>query len=240
MSRRLHVPRERIEGGRARIGADDRHYLADVLRLEPGAPLEVFDGEGGTYDARLSCDGSALELGERREAPPPAAHVALAFALARGEKGDLVVQKATELGAGLLVPFEAERSVVRLDPKRAEERARRWRKIAAEAARQCGRSEVPDVRVPATLAGALAAAGPGWRTVVFHEAGGGPLAAALDPEAPGHLVVTGPEGGLSARELEVCRAAGARVATIGPRVLRAETAAITAVALLQHRLGDLG
>ncbi|HET7753988.1 MAG TPA: 16S rRNA (uracil(1498)-N(3))-methyltransferase [Anaeromyxobacteraceae bacterium] len=238
MSRRLHVPRERIEAGRARLGDDDLHYLRDVLRLEPGAALEVFDGEGGAYDARLSAAGE-LELGPRREAPRPAARIALAFALARGEKGDLVVQKATELGAAALHPFEAERSVVRLDPQRGEERARRWRKIAAEAARQCGRSEVPEVSAPATLTAALSAAPAGWRKVVFHETGGVPLASALDPAAPGHLVVTGPEGGLSARELAECSAAGAHVATMGPRVLRAETAAIAAVALLQHRLGDL-
>jgi 16S rRNA (uracil1498-N3)-methyltransferase len=129
---------------------------------------------------------------------------------------------------------------VRLDPKRGEERARRWRKIAGEAARQCGRSEVPEVHAPASLADALAAVPASWRRVVFHEVGGEPLERVLDPAAPGHLAVTGPEGGLSARELELCSAAGARVATIGPRVLRAETAAMTAVALLQHRLGDLG
>jgi 16S rRNA (uracil1498-N3)-methyltransferase len=240
VSRRLHVPRERIDAGRARLAAADVHYLRDVLRLEPGASLEVFDGEGGAYDARLCASGDLLELGERRDAPPPAARIALAFALARGEKGDLVVQKATELGVALLVPFEAERSVVRLDGRRGEERARRWQRIAAEAARQCGRSEVPEVRVPATLATALASVPAGWRKVVFHEAGGEALAGVLDAAAQGHVVVTGPEGGLTAAEVDVCRAAGARVATIGPRVLRAETAAIAAVALLQHRLGDLG
>jgi 16S rRNA (uracil1498-N3)-methyltransferase len=240
VSRRLHVPAERIDAGRARLLAEDQHYLRDVLRLEPGAALEVFDGEGGAYDARVAPGGAELELGPRREVPPPAARIALAFALARGEKGDLVVQKATELGVALLLPFEAERSVVRLEPRRGEERARRWRKIAAEAARQCGRSEVPDLHVPSTLDEALAAVPRDWRTIVFHEVGGGALSAALEPAAPGHLVVTGPEGGLSAREVGTCSAAGARIATIGPRVLRAETAAITAVALLQHRLGDLG
>jgi 16S rRNA (uracil1498-N3)-methyltransferase len=233
------VPRGRIEGGRARLEAADWHYLRHVLRLAPGAPLEVFDGEGGLHDAVLPAAGDALELGPRREAPPPLAVVWLAFAPPRGDRADLVVQKATELGAARLLPFQGERSVVRLDPGRGAGRARRWRRIAAEAARQCGRADVPEVDEPAALSLALAAAPAGFRLLAFHEGGGEPLAQALDARAAGHLAVVGPEGGLAPGELEACAAAGARIATLGPRVLRAETAALAAVALLQHRLGDL-
>ena len=238
--RRIHVPRARIEGDRARLGPAEWHYLRDVLRLAAGAPLEVFDGEGGVHDAVIPAQGGALVLGPRREAPAPGATVWLAFAPPRGDRADLVVQKATELGVSRLVPFEAERSVVRLDEQRGAARAGRWRRIAAEAARQCGRADVPEVSAPGRLSAALAAAPASYRIVAFHEGGGEPLAGALDPAAPGHLAVVGPEGGFTGAEVEVCLAAGARLATLGPRILRAETAALAAAALLQHRLGDLG
>ena len=162
--RRLFVPRPRLSGDRAALEANEVHYLRDVLRLAPGALIEVFDGEGGTREGRLAAadDGRLLlELGTRRDAPAPAARVHLAFALARGDRPDLVVQKATEVGAARLLPFEAERSVVHLDRERGAERARRWQRIAAEAARQCGRADVPEVASPAPLAQVLAEAPPG-------------------------------------------------------------------------------
>lgn len=235
--RRLHVPPDRIEGAVARPDAASLHYMADVLRLPPGAPLEVFDGAGSAWDASFT--GSELRLGERRPAPRPGATVWLAFALARGEKGDWIVQKGTELGVSRLVPWQAERSVVRLDPDRAAERARRWRRIAEEAARQCGRAEVPEVALPGTLAAALDAPG-GFVRIAFHAGAGAPLASLVRPGTPGTLAVVGPEGGLTEREVEACVAAGCGLATLGPRVLRAETAAVVAAALLQHLAGDLG
>jgi 16S rRNA (uracil1498-N3)-methyltransferase len=234
--RRLHVPPERIDGDLARPDAPSLHYLSDVLRLEPGAPVEVFDGSGSSWDAVFT--GSALRLGERRPAPPPGATVWLAFALARGEKGDWIVQKGTELGVSRLVPWQAERSVVRLEPDRAADRARRWRRIAEEAARQCGRADVPEVEVPGTLESALRAPA-GFVRVAFHAGTGATLGSLVGAGAPGYLAVVGPEGGLTEREVETCVAAGCGLASLGPRVLRAETAAVTAAALLQHLAGDL-
>ena len=236
--RRVFVPRDRIADGRARLDPPDLHHLRAVLRLGTGAAVEVFDGEGGVHDGRL--EGDALVVGPRREVPPPAARIHLAFALARGERCDLVVQKATELGVGRLLPFAAARAVVRLDAARGGERARRWQRIAAEAARQCGRADVPVVAPPAPLAAVLAAAPEGFRRVLFYEGGGEPLAAVVDRGADGHLLLVGPEGGFTPEEVEACLAAGARLATLGPRILRFETAAITAAALVQHLAGDLG
>ena len=126
--RRLHVPPDRIEGTVARPDPASLHYVADVLRLPPGAALEVFDGAGSAWDAIFT--GSEFSLGARRPMPLPGATVWLAFALSRGEKGDWIVQKATELGVSRLAPWQAERSVVRLEPDRAAERARRWRRLA--------------------------------------------------------------------------------------------------------------
>jgi 16S rRNA (uracil1498-N3)-methyltransferase len=239
VSRRLHVPRARLQGDRASLLPEDVHYLRDVLRLAPGDAVELFDGEGGAHDARVAPGFDALVVGARRAVPAPAARVELAFALAKGEKNELVVQKAVELGVARLLPFAAARSVVKLDRERGEERARRWRRIAEEAARQCGRADVPEVLAPAPLQAVLAQATPGARLLAF-DAAGAPLAEALDPAAPSHLAITGPEGGLAPDELAACAAAGARLARLGPRILRAETAAVAVAALLQHRLGDLG
>jgi len=237
-ARRLHLPPARIAGGRGLLGEEARHYLRDVLRLPAGAALEVFDGEGGAYAAELLPGFEAVALGPRREDPPAPAAIWLLLALARGEKLDLAVQKATELGAVRIAPFSAERSVVRLEPAKGEERARRWRRIAEEAARQCGRSDVPEVAAPATLEDALGSLPPGFGALVFHP-GGAPLSELPAAPGRGHAAVIGPEGGLTDAELLACERAGARRASLGPRVLRAETAAIVAVALLQARFGDL-
>jgi len=236
--RRLHVPPDRIEWPSALLDTAGRHYLHDVLRLEPGAAVEVFDGHGALYDGRIEAGFERLALGPRREAPPGGAPILLAFALAKGEKVDLVVQKATELGVARIVPWAAERSVVRLEGERAEERAGRWRRIAEEAARQCGRADVPEVSVPVTLAQLVADLPPGFQAIVFH-GGEGSVPVARLPDAAGVVAVVGPEGGLTAAELGTLARAGAARASLGPRTLRAETAAIAAVALLQARYGDI-
>lgn len=238
--RRLFVPPDRIGAGQAVLSSGDAHYLRVVLRLAPGAEIEVFDGQGGVYPARLGAEGAPITLGERREAPSPPTKIHLAFALARGERCDLVVQKSTELGVARLTPFEAARGMVRLDPSRAAGRAQRWRRIAEEAARQCGRADVPSVDLPATLDDILTGSPAGFSKTLLFEGCGEPFADVVDRRAPGHLFVVGPEGGFADQEVELCLRAGARLATLGPRILRFETAAIVAVALAQHLAGDLG
>jgi len=239
MGRRVHLPPERIGADRADLTAAARHYLRDVLRLAPGDEVELFDGRGTAWTARIGPGFEALALSGRRETASGGPAIHLLFALAKGEKVDWVVQKATELGAARLVPFAAERSVVRLEPDKGAERAERWRRIAGEAARQCGRADVPEVATPVSLGAALAAVPPGFRLLVLHGEGGAPLPALSLEGAPGVAAVVGPEGGLTAAELEACLAAGAARAALGPRTLRAETAAIAVVALLQAAVGDL-
>ena len=236
--RRILLPPERVEAGRGLLDAAARHYLRDVLRLSPQDEVEVFDGRGGRYGGRILPGFEAVALGPREEAPRAGAEVSLLFALSRGDKNDLVVQKATELGAACIAPFAAERSVVRLDAAKGEERARRWRRIAGEASRQCGRVDVPAVRAPATLEEALAALVPGTRIFAFHP-GGASVASLGATAAPTLAAVVGPEGGLGEGELAACERAGAARASLGPRTLRAETAAIVALALLQAHFGDL-
>ncbi len=237
-ARRVLLRSERIDAGRARLDEGARHYLREVLRLAPGAAVEVFDGLGGRYAGEIDATFDAVLLGPREEAPRAPVELALLFALAKGEKNDLVVQKATELGAARLLPFAAVRSVVRLAPAKSEERAARWLRIAEEAARQCGRADVPEVRVPTGLEAALAALAPGTRKFAFHP-DGKPMQAFAPDGAVTIAAVVGPEGGLSDTEIEACDRAGASRASLGPRILRAETAAIVALALLQARFGDL-
>lgn len=236
--RRILLPAERIEADRGLLDAAARHYLRDVLRLSPGDAVEVFDGRGGRFGGRILAGFDAISLGPREEAPRSPAEVTLLFALAKGEKNDLVVEKATELGAACVAPFAAERSVVRLDASKGEERARRWRRVAEAAARQCGRDDVPAIRAPAPLDEALAALAPGTRTFAFHP-GGAPIGSLCAAPVPALAAVVGPEGGLGEREIAACERAGALRASLGPRTLRAETAAIVALALLQARFGDL-
>jgi 16S rRNA (uracil1498-N3)-methyltransferase len=237
--RRVHLPPDRIGDGSARLTPEARHYLRDVLRLAPGDAVEVFDGAGRTWPARIGVAFEALALGPARESPRAPLPVWLLFALAKADKADLVAQKATELGVARLVPFTAARSVVRLDGARAGARADRWRRIAAEAARQSGRADVPEVDGPVALEAALDAIPPGFGRAVLHGQGGAPLSA-LSPSPAGWAAVVGPEGGLTDVELRACEDAGLVRVTIGPRTLRAETAAIVAAALLQARFGDLG
>jgi 16S rRNA (uracil1498-N3)-methyltransferase len=236
VKRRLFLPAERIAEGRASLTPEAIHYLRDVLRLGTGAEIELFDGGGGAYPARVEEGFAGLALGPRREVRPQL-ELWLLVALAKGDKMDLVVQKATELGVTQVCPLAAERSIVRLEPGRGAARAGRWRRIAAEAARQCGRADVPEVAEPASLAVALAKVPGEFARFVFHP-GGEPLGPG--PEQVGVAAVVGPEGGLSPAEMEICETAGARRISLGPRVLRAETAAVVATALLQARYGDLG
>jgi len=220
--------------------AQSRH-VESVLRLAPGAPLEVFDGLGARWPARIEQPG-VLRLGARLEAERRAADVWLAQALAKGDKMDLVVRKATELGAARILPLATERSVVRLAGPRGEERAARLRRIAQEAARQCGRSDVPEVDGPVTLAvlGELLRAEPERRGLL------------LDPEerelrlgqaargATRLLLAVGPEGGFTAEERARASAAGFAAVGLGRLVLRTETAGLAALSVVQHVHGELG
>jgi 16S rRNA (uracil1498-N3)-methyltransferase len=166
----------------------------------------------------------------------------LAQALAKGEKLDLVVQKATELGVARIVPLAAERSVVRLDDDRAERRAGRLRRIAQEAARQCGRSDVPPVDAPRTLSGlgALLQADPGRRGLLLDPEERTMRLAQAARGASHLLIAVGPEGGFSPAERAQAVAAGFVPVALGRLVLRTETAGIAALAIVQHLAGELG
>lgn len=228
---RLFVAPEKLVGERLVLDADARKYLTKVLRLAAGDEVVIFDGRGTEIEARL-VNGGELSLGRRRAVALPAVAITLLQAVAKGDRMDLVVQKTTELGVTRIVPVLAARSVAR------PERAARWQTIAREAARQSGRADVPEVAVPVPLETALATSAE-VRFVLFE----GERARSLRRELPGtaHSValLVGPEGGFTPAEVESAEKHGFRPVGLGPRILRTETAAIVAVALVQAGLGGL-
>ena len=199
-------------------------HLTRVLRLRPRAALTLFNGRGGEYAASIE-----------RESPFP---LTLAQGVSRGERMDLVVQKATELGVVRLVPLLTERSIVRLDEEQSDRKSSHWRAIAIAACEQCGRNRLPEVALPMQLREFLhQPAGDGVRLLLS------PSATRRVEDVPrpagGATVLIGPEGGLADEEQQLAEGAGYTAVNLGPRVLRTETAAIAALTLLQRQFGDL-
>ncbi len=236
---RIFLPAAEVHDGRLSIKGEKARYLSAVLRCRPGDDLTIYDDDGNAYSSKISAVGSRevkVELIERidRNTDSPL-HITLLQGLLKGEKMDFVVQKATELGVQEIVPVVTERSQLRETRK-----VPRWARIAEEASRQSGRNSVPLIH-QTTDFGALLPALPA-SGIIFWEQGGHNLAAALKQcKAGGGIsLFTGPEGGFSEKEIASASEKGFLVATLGRRILRAETAAITAVAITQFFLGDLG
>lgn len=225
-----------------RLSRGATEHVLRVLRMRAGEALTLFDGRGGEYPAQLLRTEKAsavVAVGEHhaieRESP---LSITLLQSLARGEKMDWIVQKATELGVAAIVPVASERSEVRLDGERAGRRLAHWRGVAIAACEQSGRARLPEVAAPCALAQALQALpASGCRLALDPEAEA--TVATLQPAARLPVVVgIGPEGGWSPGDLARLRGAGFTGLRLGPRVLRTETAGIAAIAALQARLGD--
>jgi len=238
---RLYVPREEIREV-IPLKSRDLRYLIRVLRLGEGDELEVFDGEGGRYRARILQEdrGWFLQVLEELEPEPlPKLRIVLGQGILKGEKMKWVIQKATELGVSEIVPLETSRSIPVYEEEELGLKLRRWQRIAEEAARQSNRSTVPLVQRPMSLQ-RFSDRCEGFR-VAFWEGATIPL---REVRTPGDVqevdVVIGPEGGFSEGEAAYLEGEGFVLLSLGPRILRAETAAIAVLALLQHLWGDLG
>jgi len=217
------------------------HHALRVLRLHLGDTIVLFDGSGGEYRARLLDCGRRptvqIERFDSVERESPLA-LTLAQALPAGDKMDWIIQKAVELGVSVIVPLVAERSVVRLAGERADKRAAHLRGVARSACEQCGRNRVAAVEAIASLSNFLAAGLPADMLRLVLSPGGGRKFAALAPPEQGVVLLVGPEGGWSESEMAAIRACGWSELTLGPRVLRSETAGLAALAALQARWGD--
>jgi 16S rRNA (uracil1498-N3)-methyltransferase len=222
-------------GDRVELSPRDRHHLTTVLRLRPGADLEVADGRGSWAPARLTTDGATLRGPARRQAVPRPLLV-VAQGLPKGRKLDEIVRVCTELGADELVPLAAARSVPRLDGARAGKAVERWTAVARAACEQARRVHRPEVGAigPASTLGSS----PTAPLLVAHP-GATPLPRLLDGlrDAARVTLAVGPEGGWSEGELERWTGSGAQLAGLGPSVLRTEHAAAAGLAVLAAGLG---
>jgi 16S rRNA (uracil1498-N3)-methyltransferase len=245
---RLFVEASRLGDDVVVLGDEDHRYLTRVLRLAAGDVVTLFDGLSVEATARITRVGPrALELKieERRSVPSiDRPHVTLIQGLAKGDKLELVIQKATELGVMRVIPVTTERAVARLDAGqlRALSRRTRWQKIARAAARQSGRLDVPDVEGVTTLTTALAAAPKdALKLMLWEGARQTGLKSVLPTEPPKQIVIAvGPEGGFAPEEVEAARKHDFVAVGLGPRILRTETAALVTLAILGFALGDLG
>lgn len=199
------------------LATEDHHHLRRVLRLPPGAALTVSDGHGRWRPCRLREDGTLAIAGELTTEPRPVPAITVGFALVKGERPELIVQKLTELGVDRIVPLVAARSVVRWDATKAARNVDRFAQIARQAAMQCRRTWLPEVAPVADFAAAAALAG-----AALADPSGAP------PSLDRPVVLIGPEGGWTDEE----RTVGLPTVRLGGQVLRSETAAITAGALL--------
>ncbi|HEX8776341.1 MAG TPA: 16S rRNA (uracil(1498)-N(3))-methyltransferase [Pyrinomonadaceae bacterium] len=251
--RRFYAPPSAFDFGEmvVTLAPDEARHLRDVLRLKRGDEAFVFDGEGREYRCRIvesGREGARLEIGEEVQSKPPESKLRLhlGVALLKGEKFDLVVQKATELGVTGIVPVLTKFADVRIrDDADAARRVVRWKRIALEAAKQSGRASLPEIAGPQPFTSVIesVAATVSECRLFFSERGGGGLDEALRqylPALKSVAALVGPEGGWADEEIEQARASGWNIITLGGHTLRAETAAIIVAALLQHRLGDLG
>lgn len=237
---RIYTPQELAEGAELALDEAAARHVAGALRLKPGAGLRLFNGGGGEYAARIGAVdrrqvrvtvGNFLDF--ECESPLP---ITLGLAISRGERMDYAIQKATELGVTAIQPLITERTEVRLKGEREQKKRRHWQQVATSACEQCGRNRIPQVHMALTLGEWLERAAGDCRLVLHHRADTG-LAAMATPQSVDLLV--GPEGGLSAPEIEAALGAGFSPLALGPRVMRTETAPVAVLSILQFHWGDM-
>lgn len=238
---RLYVDQPLAAGKRLTLADDRSRYLTQSLRLSTGARIQLFNETDGAFTAQIESPrkrGTIVVLGERIASDTESAlRVTLAQAIGKGDRMDYAIQKATELGVWRIQPLLSERTEVKLTAERAEKRRARWILVARAAAEQCGRTKPPHVAAPCapdTWINTLDAEGE--RFFLDPESR---QALHVETSASSVVVAIGPEGGWSERDRASFAAGGFKSARVGPRILRTETAAATAVALIQAQAGDL-
>ncbi len=235
MPLRLFVAAPDTAHGRIRIAGPELRHLR-TLRLAPGATLVVFDAHGDEHDVRLervtTSAAEATIVATRRPERDSPLDLVVAPALLKGVKMDLVIEKTTELGVRRIAPVVSRRAVAQ------GARVDRWRRIALAAAKQCGRTAVPVVDAPSPLETLVQQPWPGLKLLAWEGEREQSLVA-LPAAARAVVVLVGPEGGFTSEEVAAATARGFVPVTLAPRILRAETAALAAVTLCQHRWGDL-
>ena len=235
---RVYTSETLSSGATVTLTGNTAHYLGKVLRLDVGAELILFNGDGREYPATaISISKNAVEasLGQPRTPHTESSlRTVLGIGISRGERMDLVVQKSTELGVSEIVPLFTEHCEVKLNAERQEKRVEHWQQVAISACEQSGRVIIPVIRMPKKIAEWIVSPGAELKLLCDHNETG-----TLDGARPqgGIALLIGPEGGLSDSEISQARAAGFTGINLGHRVLRTETAPITALSILQYLWG---
>jgi 16S rRNA (uracil1498-N3)-methyltransferase len=242
---RLLVAPASLAPGTLAVTGEDHHYLFRVLRMRAGDQVTLFDGEGRQASAEVATIGARtadLRVGEPTVAPSASpARLTVLLSVIKGEGMDVCLPRLVELGVGRIIPVLAERGVVKLEGERAEKRRERYRAQVRAAAQQCRSGLLPLVDPVSRLGEALArVAGADLKLMLWEDPRAVPLRSVLPAEPPAQVaMLVGPEGGWTEEEVERAREAGFVAIGLGPRILRAETAAITGAAILAYALGDL-
>ncbi len=243
---RFYAPHPKIERGILKVEGDEVRHIRRVLRLGKGDEIRVFDGSGKEYEGTIVEEDSFSVsiwvhdiVSSRKES---VLEITLAQSLLKGEKMDFLVQKAVELGIRRIVPFISSRSVPVLEVKRRLERQKRWEKIAVNASKQCGRGSVPQIDPPVSFLEMLESAPEDSLRLILWEEEGRGLKEILgrSERAKEIFFVVGPEGGLSQEEVEEAKKARFIPVALGQRILRAETASLSFLSIIQYEWGDMG
>jgi len=243
---RFYIPNPHIQNGLLKIEGDEVKHIRKVLRLKAGDEILVFDGLGKEFEGTIVDEGRSsvmvkIEsiLSSKGDSP---LEVTLAQSLLKGGKMDYLIQKATELGVKEIIPFFSSRSVLLLEKSKRLKRHHRWEKIAIEASKQCQRGVVPKIESLQDYSGMLRAASTGHLRLILWERDGIKLKEALERsgEKTKIFFVIGPEGGFSQDEVDKAKRGGFVAVTLGRRILRAETASLCLLSILQYERGDIG
>jgi|WetSurSiteA1Bulk_404760.scaffolds.fasta_scaffold46423_2 16S rRNA (uracil1498-N3)-methyltransferase len=240
---RIYLPLKAVKEQTIFITGEKAHYLISVLRCRAGDKVMIFDGNGNCYKTEITGIDKKSITAEVREKvtwdPEPPVRVLLIQGLLKGEKMDLVMQKATELGVHEILPVVTERSQIRETRKIS-----RWRKIVEEASRQSGRNSIPRIQDPLPYSQAIEKTSFSGKAagIIFYEEGGIRISMALSLSSPSLSdisILIGPEGGFTREEVACAQQKGFTVASLGKRILRAETAAIAALSIVQYHFGGM-
>jgi 16S rRNA (uracil1498-N3)-methyltransferase len=244
--RRFFLPDAIEASSLIQLSGQDARHISQVLRLRPGDVIEVAGLSGRVGVARIERVDNEhvnayVESLKTGGAEPPVSLI-LAQGLPKADKMEFIIQKAVELGVGTIAPMVCEHSVVRYDAIKAAGRVERWQSIAREASKQSKRDSIPAVAPIRTLKQVLQEC-PGDTIILMLYEGKAPVClrqVLRQPQAASYLLLVGPEGGFSPAEVELCQQFGGQSVTLGPRILRTETASLAAVSIILYEFGDLG
>lgn len=242
--RRFYINPETIRDDTATIEGSDARHIKKVLRLKPGMAIVVFDGTGHEYEAVITDIAMHyVQVGIQRQktaAADPLIRITVAQGLLKDRKMDVLVRQLTELGISRWIPFSSSRSIPSPSNDRFQARMERWRKISAESLKQCRRNIAPVIEPLHSFSETLSAVANMNLKLFFWENADAPVPCSL-PNAPKEIcIMMGPEGGFSRSEYDAALSTGFAGASLGPRILKAETAPIAACAIVQYLFGDVG